>query len=258
MNQNIKVTTSEDQKHLIIREGKALELKEPLVINISGDIDTVKNYVEKRYYKEDPLSKAERDEFNKDPNGWVNLQAFYKETAVVTFDKKNLSISLDVNPQDFYGPKVSGSMEVSDELKPFHINEPQTFSREALVKLLRFNKRFFTDAAVHDNVLKAFQSLSLTGATQLKAESDNRGNKEAQFKKTLDSQNVPTTFYLTIPIFKGQPAVKFLVEICLDSSESSVIFWFESVELAELQAAKVEEIFTEQKDLFKDFVIVNK
>lgn len=246
MNQNIKVTTSEDQKLLIIREGKALELKEPIVISISGDIDTVRNFVDKRY---------QRNAGKVDDN---NLQHFNKETAVVTFDKKNLSISLDVNPQDFYGPKVSGKMEVSDELKPFHINEPQTFSREALVKLLRFNKRFFTDAAVHDNVLKAFQSLSLSGNTELKSESDTRGNKAAQFAKTINSQNVPTTFYLTIPIYKGQPAVKFLVEICLDSSESSVIFWFESVELAELQAAKVEEIFNEQRTLFSDFVIVNK
>jgi len=255
MNQNIKVTTSEDQKLLIIREGKALELKEPLVINITGDIDTVKNFVAKRYLTTDPLTPEERAAVKADQ---YNLQQFYKETAVVTFDKKNLSISLDVNPQDFYGPKISGKMEVSDELKPFHINEPQTFSREALVKLLRFNKRFFTDAAVHDNVLKAFQSLSLTGNTQLKAESDTRGNKEAQFKKVIDSQNVPTTFYLTIPIYKGQEPVKFLVEICLDSSESSVIFWFESVELAELQAAKVEEIFNEQRTLFSNFVIVNK
>lgn len=259
MKQEINVATSEDQKVLIIREGKALELKEPLAVNISGDIDTVKNFVEKRYLKEDPLSKEQREAANNDPNVFINLQQFYKDTAVVTFDKKQLSISLDVNPQDFYGPKVSGKMEVSDELKPFCINEPSgIFNREQLVKLLRFNKRFFTDPLIHDTVLKAFQSLSLSGNTQLNAASDTRGNKAAEFKKTIDSQNVPTTFYLTIPIFKGQPPVKFLVEICLDSSESSVIFWFESVELAELQAAKVEAIFDEQKALFADFVIVNK
>lgn len=260
MNQKIELKTSEDQKELIIREGKALELKEPLVMNITGDIDTVKNFVKKRYATGPTSIVIDGENPTVIPLSTTNsLQAIDKDLAVVTFDKKNLSISLDVNPQDFYGPKVTGKMEISDELKLFSINDASgIFSRDQLVKLLRYNKRFFTDAIVHDKVLKAFQNLSLTGNTQLNAGSDNRGNKNAEFKKTIDSQNIPTTFYLTLPIFKGQPAVKFLVEICLDSSESSVIFWFESVELAELQAAKVDEVFEAQKLLFSDFVIVNK
>lgn len=260
MNPNIKITTSDDQKLLIIREGNALELREPIVINISGDIDTVKSYVAKRYNK--VLVSGETIASAGSSTDVVNflnsLQTIEKDLAVITFDKNLLSISLDVNPQDYYGPQVTGKMQVSDELKPFGINEAITFNREGLVKLLRFNKRFFSDADVHDKVLKAFQSLSLTGNTEIKADSDTRGNKGSQFKKTINSQNVPTDFYLTMPIFKGQPAVKFLVEVCLDNSESSVTFWFESVELAELQAAKVDEVFTEQKELFKDFVIVNK
>lgn len=256
MKQEILLSTSAGENTLIVREGKAMELKEPLVINIAGDIDTVKSFVAKRYLKEDPLTADQRAAVVTDN---YNLQQFYKETAVVTFDKKNLSISLDVNPQDFYGPKVSGKLEVSDELAPFKINEPSgIFSREQLVKLLRFNKRFFSDAAVHDNVLKAFQSLSLTGNTSLDASNDNRGNAAAKFEKKIDSSKIPTTFYMNIPVFKGQEPKKFLVEICLDSSESSVIFWFESVELAELKDAIVDGIFDEQKKLFADFVIVNK
>ena len=251
MKQEILINTVPGDNTLVVREGKALELKEPLVINITGDIDTVKSYVEKRYFN--PLYP----EINKQPAD--SLQSIENGFAVVTFDKKNLSISLDVNPQDFYGPKVSGQLEVSDELKQFCINEPEgIFSREKLVKLLRFNKRFFEDAIVHDNVLKAFQTLSLTGNTALEAASDQRGNAAAKFEKKIDSSRIPTTFYLNIPVFKGQEAKKFLVEICLDSSEASVIFWFESVELAELQDTIVNGIFEEQKKLFADFVIVNK
>lgn len=252
MKQEIKLTTSEDQKELIIREGQALELKESLVINITGDIDTVASFVAKRYEKVNNPGDRKGQPLS-------SLQVIERDLAVVTFDKKNLSISLDVNPQDFYGPKVSGKLEVSDELKPFFINEPEgIFSREKLVKLLRFNKRFFSDPLVHDAVLRAFQTLSLTGNTQLNASSDTRGNKAAELKKTVDSQNIPTTFYLTIPVFKGQEPKKFLVEICLDSSEASVIFWFESVELAELKETIINGIFDEQKKLFADFVIVNK
>lgn len=261
MKQEIKLTTSEDQKELIIREGRALELKEPLFINITGDIDTVASFVAKRYQPQSLVLKTANTDaaISATLLPVNNLQVIDKERAVVTFDKKNLSITLDVNPQDFYGPKVIGKLEVSDELNPFCINEPEgIFSREKLVKLLRFNKRFFSDPLVHDAVLRAFQTLSLSGNTQLNASSDTRGNKAAEFRKTVDSQNIPTTFYLTIPVFKGQEPKKFLVEICLDSSEASVIFWFESVELAELKETIINGIFDEQKKLFADFVIVNK
>lgn len=245
--EKLSVILNGDQKTLVIRQGTALPLKEPQVINITGDIDTVINYVKKRCLLNDPA-----------PNVIPNLQQFNPSTAIVTFDKKHLSISLDVNPQDYYGPKVSGCMELSDELKVFGINENQVFNREALVKLLRFNKRFFTDYMVHDTVLKAFQSLTLTGNTEIKAQNDTRGNKEAAFKKNINSEKIPTSFYLTIPIYKGQPPVKFLVEVCLDSSESSVVFWFESVELKEIQDTTVDKVFNEQKEFFKNFVIVNK
>lgn len=49
-----------------------------------------------------------------------------------------------------------------------------------------------------------------------------------------------------------------MVEVCLDSAEHSVLFWFESVELNELIDKRVDEIFDAQKSKFSDFVIVNK
>jgi hypothetical protein len=255
MKQNIELFTTDKQTELVVREGKALELREPLVITIAGDIYTVKNYVEKRYLKSDPLTPEQREAI-KEPD--YNLQQFYKDTAVVTFDKSNLSISLHVSPQHFYGPKVVGKMEMSDEIKPFYINTDKMFNREQLVKLIRFNKRFFSDAATHESVLSAFQNLSLTGNTDLKQASDTRGNKAAAFSKSLNTSNIPTTFYLFMPIYKGMAAVKFLVEICLDSSDASIGFWFESVELKEVQDKTVDTIFEEQKKEFADFVIVNK
>lgn len=254
MKNEIQLAVTGNTSALTIREGKALELREPNVINITGDIDTVKNFVAKRYIKDVPENVDEVAV----PGKVYNLQEFYKNTAVVTFNKSKLTISLEVNPQDFYGPKVSGSLMESDELAPWAINDAKTFNREELVKLIRFNKRFFADAVVHDKVLKAFESLSLTGNTQVEAASNSRGNQNTQFKKILNTDNVPTSFVLEMPLYKGQPKKKFMVDICIDSSESRVIFWFESVELKELQDSTVETIFNEQKELFGDFVIVNK
>ena len=230
---------------LTVREGKALELKEPVVININGDIDTVKSFVAKRYNSTDP------DTLN-------NLQGIDKTKAIISFDKVGLTISLDVNPQDFYGPKVVGKLQISPELEPWKINEATTFSREKLITLIRFNRRYFTDTDTYEKVLKAYQSLNMSGTTNIKVETDLRGNKDAAFKKTIDSSNIPTTFFLTMPVFKGREKVKFMVEVCLENSETQVVFWFESVELKEIWDNTVDSIFDEQKGLFADFVIVNK
>lgn len=257
-----------DRETLIIREGKALDLQPPQQIEIAGDIDTVKNFVKKRYQPTFFTAKTIVD--SADRNGPMeaaeipktldksNFQHIDKERAVISFDKTNLSITLDVNPQDYYGPVVIGKMEISPELKLWQINTNCIFTREQLVKLIKFNKRFFTDAAQHDSVLKAFQNLSLTGNTSLDASADTRGNKAAAFTKKLDTSGIPTMFFLKMPIFKNGPAVKFQVEICIDSTEHSVQFWFESVELQEVWDKIVDTIFEEQKKEFTDFVIVNK
>jgi hypothetical protein len=229
-----------DIKNLTVREGKALEIKPPLVIDINGDIDTVWSFISKRKNTAD------------------TLQAIDLNKSVIIINKSALTIELLVNPEDFYGPKITGKMETSDELKPFSINEQKMFNREELVKLIRFSKRHFADAAMHEAVLVAFQKLSISGSTTLNSESDTRGNKGSQFTKKLDTSGIPTTFYLKMPIFKGGVPVKFMVEICLDSSDASVGFWFESVELKDLQVSVVEALFTKQKVLFCDFVIINK
>ncbi|HUS00599.1 MAG TPA: hypothetical protein VMY77_02670, partial [Chitinophagaceae bacterium] len=61
-----------------------------------------------------------------------------------------------------------------------------------------------------------------------------------------------------IPIFKGFDPVRFRVEVCLDVTEGSARFWFESVELHEIMIKQVDEIFDEELKSCEGFVIVNK
>jgi len=244
MDQNVNVTVASDKdgiSQLIIREGKAVEWREDLVISEKGDIETVKNYIAGRTFDD------------KD-----NRQAIDKKRSLIVIDKDNLSITLQVNPQDYYGPKVSGHLVKTNELLQFKINDAFEFNREQLVKLIKFNKRFFTNAAKHDTILRAYQSLQLKANTQLKDASDNRGGQNFQYEKQIDRTNIPVGFSLEMSIYKGQPKVKFDVEICFESTEHNVKFWLESAELAELLEVKRDEIFAEQQKHFGGFVVINK
>lgn len=226
---------------LTILEGKALEQKYPEKIKISGNVHSVANFLKARYATDKAGKK---------------LQAVDKELAVVTVDEEKMTILLQLDPENVFGTEVLGKLETTPEVDQFCINTTKTFSREELVKLFRFNKRFFESD--HEKILGAYQKLQIKTASDLQAENDQRGNKGLNFQKTVDSQNVPLDFILNIPIFKGFDPVKFRVEICLDATDASVRFWFESVEMNDIIEAQKKEIFEKQLVRCQDFVIIHK
>lgn len=226
---------------LTILEGKALDPKYPNKIQITGFIDSVNKY----------LGARKGAELSKD-----SFQAIDKDKAIIVVDDEEMNIHLFVEPNSPFGTEIIGQLEFDSFLNEFNINKPKEFTREALIKLFRFNRRFFEDKGKHEELVNAYQKLNISSAAQIKNETDTRGNKDLAFKKTINSDSIPTEFILEMPIFKGQKTEKFRVEICLDSTEASVRFWFESVELAELIQTRKQEIFKAQLADYLDYAII--
>jgi len=226
-----------------VLEGKALDPKHPLPLKIIGQIESVNSYLTARRGTLQPADC---------------LQYIDRDLAVITMDELAGTITLDVDPNHPFGTVVIGKLEFNPDLLVWSINKDTQFTREQLIKLLKLNRRFFPDPSQHMIMLSAYQKLNLTGQTNLKNESDDRGNREAMFKKTIDSSNIPTEFTLEMPVFKGQPAKKFRVEICLDATDASVRFWFESVELIEIIDADRKKIFKDQVAGYLDHCIIWK
>lgn len=227
---------------LTILEGKALEQKYPEKIKLSGNIESVSQFLSKRYG--DRQGKG--------------LQEVDKEKAVVVVDEEAMDIVLSLDPENHFGLEVTASLEHTPDLLTFHINEVFTFTRESMIKLLKFSKRFFASPNKQEELLEAYMKLNLSGSTTIKAESDDRGNKDFAFQKSIQSQNIPKDFVLEMPIFKGQAIHKFRVDICLEATDGSVRFWFESVELTELIELTKKDIFAKQLESCADFVIIHR
>jgi len=228
---------------LTLLEGKALELKHPDKLKISGQIESVNKYMAARKATE---------------QAYGSLQHINRDLAVITVDDEAMSIHLDVDPNSPFGTEVVGTLEMNPDLLKFQLNQNYKFSREALVELIRMNRRFFADIVENGNVVSALQRLKISTTGSLEAGSDTRGNKESAFKKTVDSAVVPQTFVLFIPIFKGQPAKKFVVDLCLDTTENNVRFWLESVELIEIAQADKKAIISAQLADYLDYCIIWK
>ena len=228
-------------KEITIRQGTALPLKEPNKVDIYGDIRSVGAFIKGRSGALAGHSTQELD----------------KTKVVVYTDYKAMTIELYPDPENPYGAKITGKLEVSDELKTFQINREKTWKKDEFVKLLKFSRMYFSSAEAHGKVLSAYQSFTAETIGNINDSKDTRGNKDVAFKKAVTT-NIPLNFMLDIPIFKGEKKKKFSVDICLDVSESSAIFWLESVELHEImEKDKIDLFELAMKDAVQ-FVVINK
>lgn len=238
---------SENNTHeIIFREGQALPQPAPQKVVINGDLKSIGAFLNKRH-PADPNKEAV-----------YGSQLVNKDRVIIEVDKSAPSIVIYLDKESQYGTEVHGKLTLAEELGQFKINTSHQFKREELVRLLRFNKRFFTSPEIHEKVLSSYMKLDISTKSNLKDESDNRGNADLQIKKMVNSQNIPTEFALTVPVFKGYPPKTFRVEICLDVTDASVRFWLESTELVEVIESIKNEAIAEQLQYCNDFVVVNK
>lgn len=228
---------------LTVREGKALEEKHPEKVVLKGRIESVRQYLDAR--RATLMAPG-------------TLQHINKDLAVITINEDDLSIHLDVDPNHPFGTEVIGQMQHNPDLADFHINKKARFSRESLVDLLKFSRRFFNDRVQYDNVLLSVQRLKVSATTNIEKDSDTRGNNESAYKKSVDSASIPPSFNLNIPIFKGQPPRLFSVDLCLDVTDAGVKFYLESVELVELFEKDRKDIIQNELAQYLDYCIIWK
>lgn len=241
--ENFHLKVENAGNEIIIREGEALPPVAPKKIVITGDIKTVSSFIEKR-----------KNSLFADTMG---LQYINPNRALVTVDKSTLSIKLELDPENEYGTEVTAKLAYTPELEQFFINKNKLFNREELIKLIRFNKIWFADAEAHDKLLKAYQAFTATVNANIGKTSDTRGNVDNSYKKTVET-NVPDSFVLNIPIFKGQDKRRFRVEVAIDSTDASTKFWMESVELNEIVQIETDAIISEELKSCTDYVVIYK
>lgn len=241
--ETLEVKIEKTDGELIIREGNAVEplpLKEPNIIKISGDINSVSNFIQNR-------------------QSGHSSQAIDKNRAIVTVDKHVRTIVLQLDPENHYGATITAKLEQSKELEQFGINTSTRYNRKGLLDLLRFNRLFFEDKNQHVQVISGLYKLRIKSEQEIQQEKDNQGNRRTLHDvKTVDDGGMVKEFTLTVPLFKGFPPEKITVEICFEVLNGDVSFWLESIGLKEATDAALDGIFENQLKSCEGFVIINK
>lgn len=232
-NQNIEVKVEEGVKELVIRNGNAANIHEPKIVTITGTITAPGKFLEKR--KND-------HEDNK---------------CHVLFSRHSMEINAIFSEDSQFSSKVTGKLELNPELAEYGINKNKTFNISDLRSFLRMRRAHFSD---RDKAMKLIEHLSQFKANiqkEVVQHDDTRGNTKDNFESKVTS-NLDLKFSLTMPIFKGQTAKKFGVEVCFDVSEREVKIWMESPELAEVILKDRDSIIDKEISLFKDYVVIEQ
>lgn len=220
-----KFNINNDKDEIIIREGKAQEIKDPKIIDLFGSIFAPADYLEKKKKEYKP------------------------ESSYLAVDSNNRVLTLNLDAKNHFGTMIQGKLQKSQELEMFMINESKTWSNRELVKLFRMNKHLFVDHEEHRELISALEKFHASIEKKSVDFNDNKGNLEKSMKMALkDTSMTIESFKLRLPIFSGMGTEKstIRVEFIIDISDASLMFYLISDELYQIIEEEKERIFSEQ------------
>lgn len=185
------------QLDVVIREGEALQLHEPVKVNIVGVLNSPARWLEKRQELQQITNKCH-----------------------VKVDREGLKIILQINENAHYGTCIEGRLMLTETYKKFHINDGHSFTLKELANLFKMNRSFFESKQIAMELVTLLQNFKGKVNKDLEASTDNRGNKKVDFVQAVES-NLPEAFTLHLPIFKGLEAEDVECEVYVDPDDWS-------------------------------------
>lgn len=222
-------------EELTIREGKSLDLREPKILKISGTIETPLRWLEKK------------------------LSSLVVIACSLFVDKSEGEISLVTDEKNFYSDSIIGKLEIHPDFKKFCINTGEQQTSHELAEKVKMWRSCFKDKDTAMKLVKDLRNFNAKVAKELESFKDDRANYALKKSQIVDS-NLPESFMLSVPIFKGQPKELFEVEINIDADKLTCSLISPEVNdyIAEFKDKIIDEQIQIIKDLVPDLVIIEQ
>lgn len=232
----INIHLPEGTTEFVVRHGEALPPNEPIQVDIAGTIDAPLRFLRSRANSAPPQFSQ------KDCNIVVNLEEG--------------SIKLTVLEESKYGPRITGQLVTNPSIQKFQINTGGFSTPEAMADFLRLRKHHFSSEATYKEVFVALRAFTAKVNQDIAQIKDDRGAYEQKRIQVVE-HNIPKSFKLKMPLYKGMPKtefeVEFLVNKTLDVSLSSVDL---AQKLDETREAEIERVIKEIEEKFPSVLIM--
>ncbi len=186
-NEKMQINFAEgiQKAELIIREVSKvneLEIKAPLRLGIEGVIGSVSEFLSKRNDQADQINQ---------------------KRCHILVNREKISIKLVYNENDEYQYGfISGKLEEHPKFKEFGINAGKVWSPAELGMFFKMNRSFFPDKAENMKLVSELMNFTAKVNNSIERSIKENGDKTDHFAQSVNS-NLPPSFTLTIPIFKG-------------------------------------------------------
>ncbi|MCS2403785.1 hypothetical protein NXY31_01775 [Bacteroides salyersiae] len=179
---------------VVLREGEApvaLDPKEPERVVINGTIDAPFRWLEKR----------------------VELINQKATNIIVNRDKMGLALTIDET--SYYQTEINGILQASKEMVEFGINTEKKWEPIKLSKFIKMHRAFFTDKSQNMMLVSTLKNFKAKVNQDIERSKEENGSKVDNYSQVVDS-NLPKSFKLNIPLFKGFACEEIEVEIYAD------------------------------------------
>ncbi len=217
---------------VVIRHGDAPKVVDPVKHSVFGTITAPAEYLRTKHL----------------------LIPFTQECLhqmVVTVNRDARLISFQGDPSNPLTFEVNGRLNVSKDYEILGLNSGKEYSPADLAKLLKQNRHLFSSREELMVVISDLTSFKAEVNQQVTTANDGRGNKTNVVEQAVRT-NVPLSFLVNIPLFKGGPKQKLKVEVELDVRGSSVSCTLHSPDALETMNNTSDAIIDEQLKAFVD------
>lgn len=178
---------------LVIREGaapKELEPKAPVKTDLSGVIGAVVEYLAKR----------------------INTGQFEQKNCHILVNRDKVEITLITNEMDEYTRgKVVGKLAYNPKFVEFGINSGKVWTPTELGLFIKMNRAFFADRMENMKLVSSLMNFTADVNNKIDRAVKENGNRTDNFAQVVNS-NLPESFTVQMPIFKGLPSESIEVE----------------------------------------------
>ena len=191
----IDLAPGQDHAEIVLREvgnenPYKLPAKEPLNLQVDGVITCIYAFLEKRW----------------------GTEQIDKEHTYILVNREKLVVTLVTNENDERTTQtIIGSIQLSRQFSGFHINDGQLWKPVQLGDFFRLNRSFFETKEKNMELVNLLKSFSAKVQTTIKKEYSDNGSVTDNYEKAVDS-NLPPSFTINIPIFKGAEPEKLSIE----------------------------------------------
>lgn len=179
---------------VVLREGKApvaLDPKEPERVVINGTIDAPIRWLEKR------------------------VELINQKATNIIVNRDKMRIALTIDETSYYQTEINGILQASKGMQEFGINVEKKWEPIKLSKFIKMHRAFFTDKSQNMMLVSTLKNFKAKVNQDIERSKEENGSKVDNYSQVVDS-NLPKSFKLNIPLFKGFACEEIEVEIYAD------------------------------------------